>query len=176
MTSIDKLISDLASVNTRLASEAWHTLYELNDERIIPPLIRALDDPNPLLVQEAASLLGAFGSAAISAIPALVKLTSPEHPKELRTAAISALGVIQQMPEISINALRVAIVDPSIAVRQYAAAALSLFNPHHLLTYGAIPALIQASKDDDPNVREFAAPVLAELGKTSEEIIHFRVA
>lgn len=106
------------------------------------------DAEDPLLNPRvrATEMIGGVGAPAKAAIPTLMKvLLDPDY--AVRQASITALA--QLAPE-SIPVLAAALKDPKVEIRLAAVESLSQAGPQGV---PALPALIEAWKDTDKNVR-----------------------
>lgn len=113
----------------------------------VPDLIRICTQPRyPASQEYAVRALGHIGPAAKAAIPML--LDDFAHTNgDVRCAAVSAVVGIQGDPNIVVPALQGMLKDPNRNVRLSAASGLR--NAH-----SAIPGLVVALHDPDPDVRE----------------------
>lgn len=157
-----------------------------------PVLVKALDDPDPLVrgavvqaigvlapgVPEAVPALvrlfpdvqaiGAvanFGLAGAEAIPRLVELL--RHPdSKVRWNAARALGKIGELtpPEVQ-ELVAVMGADPDALVREHCAESLGQIGPKAAV---AVPALVKALADPEPKVRRDAVRSLGQFGPAAK--------
>lgn len=81
-------------VRKNAAQLLWALCVLLEDDRVVPPLINALEDPQTAVRQAAADALGLFqDSRAVD--PLINRLSDPE--RDVRMAAIRSLGIIRDM-------------------------------------------------------------------------------
>jgi HEAT repeat protein len=128
---------------------AW-ALGKIGDLQAVPALMEALKDEDKDVRQTAAEALGKIG---VPAVPALMEALKDEDWR-VRQAAARALGEIgdpQALPAL-IQALK------DEYVREAVEEALGKIG------VPAVPALIEALKDDDEDVRRAAAGALGEIG------------
>ena len=185
----DVIISALASPDEYQREEAVHALSELDDERVVFPLIRALDDESMYVRKAAVDALGKSNSP--KAIHPLLKSLTDED-RCIREASSEALGHLGSLavPDIVVNmnhddwrirvgtvvALRVSstsripleplldtLSDNSPYVRREAVKTLGRIGDHTV-----VPYLLQATKDPDPGVRLRAIRAVVKLGKKVE--------
>lgn len=144
--------------------ELFSELRQAQEERNIPLLVSALD--NPIEGATAARMLGTIGDAR--AVPELVHALGSAH-ESTRAAAAGALGEIRS-PDAAEALWQSAESDSSSVVRGWAifAYAVSAGQP-------AQEALVEALEDEDVEVRRGAAAGLAEVG-TAEAVPAIRAA
>jgi len=118
--------------------------------------IQTLKDGDKRARRRAAGVLADLAPEE-AAIPALAEAMKDED-KEVRTYAAFGLGAIGSPPAVS--ALASALQDRAKLTRALAAFALGLVGPDAKPT---IPALTQALKDKDEDVREAAAEALRTI-------------
>jgi HEAT repeat protein len=109
------------------AARALGQVRPANAEAVVVPLARLLTDPDDDLRLAAAASLGAYGSAARAALPALVEAAQSREP-ELRVAAMRALESIGSDDTAALSVLNAALGDSDGRVRQAAAEALQKVN------------------------------------------------
>ena len=110
----------------------------------------------------AAYTLGGMGEKATPAIPALTINLFHDGPYEVRRQAAWALGEIGPNAQPSVPMLIAVMFNDFIHVRREAAEALGKIGDT-----SAIPALVQALKDEDDGVGSYAAESIAVLAKQS---------
>lgn len=117
-------------------------------ELVIPVLLAALRDPDPLVRRDAAEALGGFGKQAKAYVPDLIKpLDDPDW--QTRTGAIMALGTIGEQPEVVLPLLVKQLHDDNRIIRRCAGFALGYIGGQ-----ATFDALMQAPADPDGFVRE----------------------
>ena len=154
---------------TRLARDAkseqvsyWalHALAYVGRDGL-PPLIAAVRDPQHRNRPCAASMLGyagRHGADVSAAVPVLARCL--QDPDEGVVAAAEALGNLAIEPDISVPALAAALADRRGYVRYSAVVALEGFGK---AARPAVPALLNAIKDSDNDVRSRAKQLLREI-------------
>ena len=130
-----------------------------NAAKVVPNLIRMLDDPDLDLRLIAAQSLERYGPAAKTAVPALAKSTAKGDP-EIRRAAIRALIGVGTDAAPAIPDIGGALSNSDVRVRRAAAEALARFGP---LAKPAEAALRKSLDDSDAEVRRYAADSLLQL-------------
>jgi len=123
------------------------------DIRIIPPLVKLLDSPDPRLRQCTIVSLGRTKSPEI--VEPLIKVINDEDPF-VRRACATALSEIKD--PITVNEFIDRLKDTNEDIRETAARALGKLGDKK-----AVPGLIPILKDSNPKVREEAAIALGEL-------------
>lgn len=157
-----------------------------------PVLVKALDDPDPLVRGAVVQAIGAlapgvpeavpalvrlfpdvqaigavanFGLAGAEAIPRLVELL--RHPdSKVRWNAARTLGKIGELtpPEVQ-ELVAVMGADPDALVREHCAESLGQIGPKAVV---AVPALVKALSDPEPKVRRDAVRSLGQLGPAAK--------
>ncbi len=157
----------LRGENPRMRERAIDSLVQYGPDQI-PPLIEILRDqragPGRLA---AARALGAFGSKAESAVPALVDALG-ERSWPDRDGAAEALGLIRARLDLAVPALIRGLADEDPAVRVASARALKRMEVGE---QRAVAALATALQDEDVNVQTEAAEALARLGPKAKSAI-----
>lgn len=134
-------------------AQAARALGKIADAAAIPHLLRALDDKVTNVRAEVARALGLIGDR--SAAPALIRLLK-DADVYVRQQAAEALGRLGD--PAAIGPLIEALGSADAAVRSKAAWALTQFGEP------AVEPLLQATVDDDADLRWRAAEVLDRLG------------
>lgn len=166
---VNELVEQL---RTAKSGQRWEIIQQLSDtqQNIVPALVKALDDPDPLVKSGVAEVLGNLTDRAVPAIPKLVEMVSDE-----RRAIVPASFTESYVPSLRIPWF----LPPTNDVRQRRTPPAAPRNPENLLRVTAIaalgkiglpartlatPPLTQALQDPDPWVRLNAAWALAEIG------------
>lgn len=137
------------------ATSADQRLFEGKTLRV---WIQQLADPDPRSRLHAAEAIGAFGSEARAAIPALIKALSDNGPQ----VAVTARRALTRIGPKAVPALTAALEKENNDVRWWAAQALGEIGPS---AAAAIPALIAALHDRSEAVRDTGAPeALGKIG------------
>lgn len=111
-------------VRKNAAQLLWALCVLLDDDRVVQPLIGALEDPQAAVRQAAADALGLFqDSRAVD--PLIARLNDPE--RDVRLAAIRSLGIIRDMR--AVPALMEKLNAPDFMERSQAADMLNHFQP-----------------------------------------------
>lgn len=140
-------------VRKNAAQLLWALCVLLNDDRVVPPLIAALEDPQAAVRQAAADALGLFqDSRAVD--PLIGRLNDPE--RDVRLAAIRSLGIIRDMR--AVPALMEKLNSADFLERSQASDMLNHFQPP------SIDLLLEMVIDPNrpPESREEAARILSE--------------
>jgi HEAT repeat protein len=122
-------------------------------------LVGALLDPSPTVRAESARGLGAFGPAAVGAVPALMR-TVKDPEIEVRIAAVEALGAIGRETQELVDLLAWAALQEGDAILRKAAAATLWKVDSHLDR--TLPRFLHAL--GDPETFAIASEVLETVG------------
>lgn len=172
--SLPWLVAAVRSGNDDERFKALETLWSLGiDARpAVLVMIRALQSPNSFIRGEAASALGAAGLEATAAIPQLVDtlgddgrpatVSSLVHQDVGRLAAL-ALGC---MGPDAVGPLRGVLASTKTSQREDAIYALGMIGAD---AAAAVPDLIAALSDGEPEVRRRAAYALGQIGAPSRD-------
>jgi HEAT repeat protein len=154
------------------------------DEAVLPALLEALRDPEPIVRARVASALGDLGPEARDAVYPLVEaLRDPDS--SVRNSAASALGQIGPAARPAMPSLLEMLRDEEL--RGYAAYALVQMGPE---ARDAVPALVDLLRSDDLAGRQLAmgtlggigpdaapaVPVLLEMFKDTQDPLRLAVA
>jgi HEAT repeat protein len=148
---------------------------QLADPELVASVIALLNDPDEILLGEAASVVSRFGSAADAAVPLLVKALAARR-DETRAGAATALGALRLQPKDVVPELAFLLRDDSHivaaaateAVRQFGRAAESATERvlgasrsslmrYGCFSHGAEHTLLAISPDAERAVREHFA-------------------
>ncbi|MCP2731443.1 HEAT repeat domain-containing protein [Symplocastrum sp. BBK-W-15] len=158
---VAELVEQLRTANVGKRHEIIRQLSH-TEENIVPELIKAMADSDPLVKSAVAEVLGNLSDAAVPAIPELVKMIDD------RRRAIAPPGNIRILPKI-----------PQANVKERRSPPIPPENPENLLRITAIaaigkiglparklatPPLTEALEDPDPWVKLNATWALAEIG------------
>ena len=131
-----------------------------HEERTLGPLTAALGDSHAETRQHAARSLGAMGSLAAPAVPALIDLLGNEN-SVCRSEAALALGRIGSAAIAACPALTQMLLEDSRSVRSSAAQALCRIGH---VDDEILSALCEATEDSDAGVRRHSVVALGQLG------------
>jgi len=153
---IEKIILMLRSSDTFERTEASSQILQmdLNDSRLISPLIEALEDCDWNVRKDASVALGKMKIR--KAIPGLIKRLDDEQ-IHVRVSSIEALGKIGDRKCIR-NFLKVLEADPDAGVRKQAVIALGEMGDNTV-----VPNIIKSLKDSSNGVKIAAAEALGNL-------------
>lgn len=149
----------------RVRAVLCNILASLADPEALPCLLDALADDDPGVVAAAADAIGnsAYDQPVAPELERrlgetlLDLLEGPQRPREVRTGAEYALGLLRYRP--ALPALTAALEDPEPIVRWNAAEALA-----HIADPAARGALeARGAREDHPRVARFIALALDEL-------------
>ena len=73
---VSELVEQLRTADVRKRREIIRELSDSSKQDIVPQLVKATSDPDPLVISAVAEVLGNLTDAAIPAIPALVEMIS----------------------------------------------------------------------------------------------------
>lgn len=148
----DLLAGGTAPANVR--KEAVRSLEGLGDEKVVPILLRVVQDPDPFVRKFALRALGKLGDEMV--VPALIEALRDAVP-EVKEAAARALG-LRKDPR-AVEGLLPLLEDPNEIVRDAAAEALAAINSRE-----TVPALLGVLREGVPAARALAADLLGKLG------------
>jgi len=132
--------------------------------------LELLSQPEPRHRLLGALRIGASGSEARTALPALRQLLGEEPNKTVRLRIAEAILRLQPSDRSALEALSHFLIDPNDAdLRQAAAAALGFASASSNLT--AIVRLTDALDDASPHVRIMAALSLAQFGSAAVDAV-----
>jgi len=132
----------------------------------IPAIIEKLKDKKPEIRREAVLTLGAFGTAALPAVPQIAALLSDEH---ARTAATFVLGQLGQIPKEEEAMVRINAKSSDQMLSTASLWALARVHPEDKeLRRETTEVLVARLKDKEPFVRVGAARALAALPPAPE--------
>jgi len=160
-TALPDLIEALRYDDPAVAKVVGETLVKIGPASV-RPLTRCLDDPNFILQQRAATLLGTFGPDARPALLGLTELLQDSH-ADVESAAETSL---LKIGEPAIATLDEALKKNSPAGRRVIVVLLSRFGSP------AVPSLVRTlQKDENPFVRVAAARALAEIHPVASSVV-----
>jgi HEAT repeat protein len=150
-------------VDVRIA--AVIALDNIHDVTVVPALVQALRDVSPYIRRKAATALGNIRSTKLEDIDPIIQVLHDIDPN-VRRAAAEALGDIRNIATGQSTAMLTqatsylvrTLKDEEWYVRREAAQALG-----KIKNGDAIPYLIRAYKEDDPDVRTAALTALAQF-------------
>ena len=125
----------------------------------VPELEKRLHSTNIVTRRRAAGTLAFFGPTAEPAIPALLALLEDTN-REVREKAVGALSGMERQPERLVPVFRDLMGDSNGLIRIYAASGLGRFG---LSAKAAIPDLVKATNDPDPNIVIWARRALEQI-------------
>ncbi len=137
----------------------------LDAKLIVPPLLKAVNDPDPRVRTQAICTLGTLQETAC--ITLLIQKLKTDSNADVRRAAAVVLGDFGSASKGAIPALVQAVNDPDPRVRTQAICTLGILQETACTTL-----LIQKLKtDNDADVRRAAAVVLGGFGSASKDAI-----
>jgi HEAT repeat protein len=172
-------------LRTADVEERRKIIQQLSDteQNIVPALVRAMDDPDPLVKSGVAEVLGNLTDAAVPAIPGLIEMMN-----DGRRAIVPASRLVAPYPYLN-NAIPPL---PSLTtvqdVKERRSPPTPPNNPENLLRITAIaalgkiglpaktlatPPLTQALQDADPWVKLNATWALSEIGASVPLLPHW---
>ena len=160
------LIAALQDDHSNVSSEVQRALRRIGPVSLLP-LVQALRHPDARIRQRSAEVIGDFGYAAKSAVPALSGAL--KDPNEgVRTSAARALGATSGGDETAIAALILGLGDPAVAVRTAASGSLGLLGP---FAKASVPALCRGLNDPDAGARVAAAKALWLVDGQTDRVV-----
>lgn len=171
---VAELVEQLRTANV---GERQKIIRQLSDtqQNIVPELVKALEDPDPLVKSGVAEVLGNLTDDAVPAIGGLIEMLN-----DTRRAIAPGSSSFGLYPSLPIPPAPVAVLYPSLPdTKQRRYPPTSPENPENLLRITAIaalgkiglparsaatPPLTQALQDPDPWVKLNATWALSEIG------------
>ena len=171
------VVADLVEkLRTANIGERREIIQQLSDteQNIVPELVRAMDDPDPLVKSGVAEVLGNLTDAAVPAIPVLISMMN-----DGRRAIVPESRLVAPYPYLPAIAPLPPPFPRPANVKERRLPPTSPQNPENLLRITAIvaigkiglpartaatPLLTQALQDPDPWVKLNATWALAEIG------------
>jgi HEAT repeat protein len=162
------LIPALKNDNPQYRMAATVCLWMLYREarEAVGPLSELLTDPDENVRGTAAFALGAIGTEAAPAVPALIKALKHQTDETLRYRAAYALGEIGPAAKKAVPALQLALDDKKPAVRFHAAQALWTIDKQALEVVPTLTKLLEEKELDAAFLAE-AIVTLTEIGTKS---------
>ena len=162
--TIPSLIHALGDRKVDVRREAVQALGWIGPQtnEVVPALIGSLKDPDADIRYKAALTLGGFGSTAKEAVPALIDALG-DSDELVRRFVPQALGEIGSDAKDAIPALILGFRDEEVST--YAPSALGKIGKV------AVPALIEALKDEDQIVRHKSASALGYIGPDAKAAV-----
>jgi HEAT repeat protein/beta-lactamase regulating signal transducer with metallopeptidase domain len=154
-TAVEALGAALKDSSPEVRKTAVWALGEIESPNGVPHLLPFLKDESAEIRSQAAWALGEIESPR--AVAALAAVLDDREPK-VREMAVWALGEIED--QNAVGALSKALSDANVGVRRKAAWAIGELD----IEGEAPPALIEATRDQDREVRKAAAHALGEIG------------
>ena len=145
------------SADHLVAAKAAEVLSKWEDEAVIEPLLRLLDNPDPLIRISAASSLGILGNPAT--VPALASALDDDDENVQAQACRSLAELEEPLRGRPLELLRRRLADPHSSVRAAAAAALGRVG-----SFDDVIALRRLLADPIEGVVVAAADSLGRLG------------
>jgi len=163
VANLKRYLSDLTDSNPDVRQRAAYNLSLLDDQRVVEPLCRALDDPEWYVRSYVVSALGIIGDRrAVGPLAYALQDTD----SGVRFAAVMALA---NMGEPAVEPLIRALGDEEYTVRKEAAESLGKIGDQR-----ALDPLNYALNDPDWPVHRAAVLALEALGKPTDESSSFR--
>ena len=164
--------SDISQLSSKDPIKQAHAADDLAErstspdaDKIVGALIVALGNSDTQTRYQIAKLFAEFGTAAKSAVPALIKVLDSDKDNLVRAAAARSLGFIAEPASPAVPALAKAIVDKDVRVRRNAVHALLRIHPGPAI---GLPLYVKALQDADPGV---VADVLATAAEMGEKVV-----
>ncbi|MBE9127474.1 MULTISPECIES: HEAT repeat domain-containing protein [unclassified Coleofasciculus] len=180
------LVEQLRTANVEKRRQIIQQLSD-SEQDIVPALVNAMDDPDPLVKSGVAEVLGNLTDAAVPAIPALIEMIDDGRRAIVPGSSYSGLYspsqrfIIPPVPAL-------ASVPGSATVQERRFPSTPPSNPENLLRITAIaalgkiglpartlatPPLTQALQDPDPWVKLNATWALSEIGASVPLLSHW---
>ena len=142
------------------------------DVRVLPLLIRGLDDASPGMRGNAAAVLRTFGPEAHAAVPGLQKLLMDHEPWVRFNAALALWNIARQPPSIPVFVEALKVDDETYFVPR---AVCKLFGEMGPAAKEGAPALRELISHWDPNVRALARGALEKVDPADPALRERRV-
>jgi len=153
---VEKNIRLLKSGDAKQRKQAAEMLGTIGNPGAFPGLMDALEDEDPKVRANAAEALGKIGDPG--AIPGLIDMLRDLH-GNVRISAAVALGIIR-VNDQQFETILEMLTGDVLQEKWGAAVALG-----EIKDAKAVPALLEALKDEDKDVNELAAWALENIGK-----------
>ena len=137
-------------------------------EKVVPELVKNLDDKDPQVVWRSVRALGDYGAAAGAAAPKLREMLSQSDPVLQHHVAV-ALGKVGDRSEATVDALVTAVGSSDGRVSRAAVAALKHLKPG---PEKVVQALKKAMTAEDPAVAAQALEAIVELGPKAVPLLN----
>ena len=162
---ISALIGHLGDKESEVAVGASFGLGQIGVPAV-PPLVKILRNGKPGEQTQAAWAVAKIGAAAKDAVPALIPLLAKKEDEDLGWAVAAALGAIGEGVREAFPALVDLGKSGKGEAKAAALSALAKVDPAK-----AVPVLIEALKDRDPNARYSAVRTLGDLGPVAKDAL-----
>jgi HEAT repeat protein len=184
--ALKTLEEGVANEDALVRANSLHALAELGPpaKSATPAIVKALHDAEREVVLTALDALTAIHPDDPKAIDALSGLAG-DFDSELRVRACHVLGLIGAPAREAIPALKPVLQSADEAERTVAAWALVQIDPQPEFVKAALPLMIHASRNSDPEVRVEAIETLEKIGhgdphaeaalKHAKEDLHHKV-
>ncbi len=139
----------------------------------VPALVKSLGHDDAGVRAEAAADLGLIGAPAVTALPALRRLSEHDADPIVRAEAAKAVASLDPKDEAAVPRLVAMLKDESAKVRRRAAECLGDLGPR---ARSAVAALVKAVADPDPMVSWAAIDALGLIGPDAESAVPVLVA
>jgi HEAT repeat protein len=150
-----------------VCDEAADALSEIG-RLAVGPLVKATESPNALVRAHAARALGGMRPSSKEALPALLRLLRDQN-KDVRRHVLEAIAHVEPTARTAIPAvIDVLASDAEPTNRCWAAGTLASLDKRGT---EAIPALVRALRDKDPDVRATAAGAIGGFGPIARAAI-----
>lgn len=173
---VAELVEQLRTADVEKRREIIQQLSD-TEQNIVPALVRAMDDPDPLVKSGVAQVLGNLADAAAPAIPQLIEMMNDERRAIVPESRFVAPYLYAIRPLSSLSSVRERRTpptppnNPENLLRITAIAALGKIGlPARTL---ATPPLTQALQDSDPWVKLNATWALSEIGASVPLLSHW---
>ncbi len=179
---VTELVEQLRTANVTKRRKIIRQLSN-SKQNIVPQLVKAMSDPDPLVKSGVAEVLGNLTDAAVPAIPPLVEMINNTQIAIVPSSRISPNAypfTIRPLPPLP--TFRVPTTYPSLDTKQRRIPPKPPQNPENLLRITAIaalgkiglpareaatPALIEALQDPNPWIKLNATWALSEIGAST---------
>jgi len=169
-SSIPDLMEALAGKETAFSEAATgllETVSTKSPEKVLPPVVKILEQPDHPAAERAMSILRVMRENAISALPVVAGLYNKGDTK-IRVAVIRTLTTIDKDGEQALPITIKALEDPEVKIRRQALQSLPAYRKKSDLF---LKPLIGCLKENDEENRILALGIIRGLGSNAPDVV-----